>query len=250
LAAIANAEHAHIHLAGRALIEHGIRAGEALIKAREIVAHGEWIDWATRHVSMHLTTAYRYMRMAEYRDEVLASDARSIEGAIQLLADHPRRGHGPRGYSDADKADWIRLADQIGIKPAARALGVSPSTIHKWTSPNSPSRGQSKQSREVTEDRIERMAGWLVGRFGGYDYPDRITAEVRVDAATALGLVFADPEPPSPALGLVFADPEPPSPTPGLSQTQPTPPTRPTNQTNTATPAIASANRPRPHRRI
>jgi hypothetical protein len=200
LAAIANAEHTHVHLAGRALMEHAIRAGEALLEARKLVERGHWMEWAAEHVEVDITTAYRYMRMAEYRDQVLASDARSIEGAIQLLADHPRRGHGPRGYSDADKADWIKLADQIGVKPAARALGVSSSTIHRWTSPNSPSRGMSRQSREVTEDRIERLGEWLVARFGGYDYPERVTAQVRIDAAAALAAVYADgdPTPPGP----------------------------------------------------
>lgn len=184
LASIANRAHKRIHLAGRDLIEHAIRAGDALLKARARVPHGEWIDWATEHLDMHITTAYRYMRIAEHQDRVLASDAQSIETAIQLLADLPRRGTGPRGYSDADKADWIKLADQIGIKPAARALGVSPSTMHKWTSPNSPARGQTRRSREITQDRIERAAAWLMDRFGGD------LAAVRVDAARLLAVVF------------------------------------------------------------
>lgn len=194
LAAIANSAHQHVHLAGRDLIEHAIRAGDALLKARRLVLDGRgrggWLEWAAEHVSMHVTTAYRYMRMAEHRDLVLASDTTSIEGAIRLLADQPRRGHGPRSYSDADKADWLRLADEIGIKPAARAVGISPSTMHAWTSPTSPSRAKTRISREITEPRIERVAEWLVGRFGGFDYPERVNADVRVDAAKLLAVVF------------------------------------------------------------
>lgn len=192
LAAAANAEHQRAKLAGRDLVEAAIRCGDALLRARKCVEQGRWVAWVTANVEMHLTTAHRYMRIAEYRQEVLRSNVESIEAAIQLVADHPRRGQGPRRYTDADKRDWVALADQIGIKPAAKALGVSPSTIHKWTSPNSPARGKSRASMEVTEDRIELMAAWLVERFGGEEYPERITSQVRVDAAAALMAIFAE----------------------------------------------------------
>ena len=138
-------------------------------------------------VDMHITTAYRYMRIAEYRKQVLASNVRSIEAAVQLLADQPRRGHGPRRYSDADKADWVKLADEIGIKPAARALGVSSSTIDKWTSPNSPARGQTRKSREITEDRstASPRGSWTVS--AGLATTSVSTVRSRVDAAKAFG---------------------------------------------------------------
>jgi len=198
LARIANAASAQVHLSGRQLIGHAVEAGEALLRAQKLVPTGEWIAWTKAHLQMNLTTAYRYMRIAEHRDKVFQSDVASIGAALRLLADEPRRGRGPRAYSQADKAAMVALADQIGIKPAAAALGVSPSTIHKWAGPGA--RGHGSQTRQITEDRIERAAEWLVERFGGYDYPERVTPEVRIDAARLLTVIFditaGDPLPP------------------------------------------------------
>lgn len=190
LAATINREHAAVIGRGREMIQHAIVAGAALLEAQAQIERGGWIAWFRTNVRADLSTAYRYMRLAEHRRLVLAAGADSINAAMKVLADVPRRGQGPRGYSDADKRDWVKLADQIGIKPAARAIGISPSTMHRWAGRNSPDRDRDRATRQVTEDRVEALAAWLVERFGGYGYPERITAEVRVDATTALTRVF------------------------------------------------------------
>lgn len=188
---------------GLEMIYHAIRAGEALLTARAQVERGGWLDWMERNLTMDVTTGYRYMRIAEYRQQVIESKVESIERAIVLLADQPRRGHGPRGYTDADKADWIKLVDQVGVKRAAAALGVAPSTISKWASPISPYRGSSRarptSSLHISDESIERLGQWLVDRFGGYDYPERITDQVRADALAALERAFDIPPLPSEA---------------------------------------------------
>lgn len=189
LAAIANAAHESVYAAGRQLVGHAIRAGEALLKAQEIVPDGEWIDWMAANVRMHVTTAYRYMRIAEHKAVVLDADVDSIGAALRLLADRPRRGHGPLRYSPDDVADMVALAKRVGIKPAATALGVSPSTVHKFVGKLSEDSERPQRrlvSQQITEDRIERVADWLVARFG----PDSFSTDARVDAAELLQVVF------------------------------------------------------------
>lgn len=194
LTAIANDEHAALVRRGRELIEHAIKAGSALLEARRRFHGIGWIDWMERSLTMHPTTAYRYMRIAEYADQVRESGIDSIE-AVQLLADQPRRGHGPRGYSDADKAQWVQLVDEIGVKRTAALLGVAVSTISKWAGPQHPHRGPRARTRptsspSISDEAIERLARWLTERFGGFDYPERVTEQVRADALEALERAF------------------------------------------------------------
>lgn len=193
LAWIANREHRQAIAKGRELLEHAICCGSALVEARAQVERGMWLDWVERNVEIHITTVHRYMRLAEHAELVRRSDAESIEGAMRELADLPRHGHGPRGYTDADKREWIKLVDQVGVKRAARALGVAPSTIWKWCSPNSPDRARpSRLGAPIpfTDDVVERLAGWLVGRFADQGYFVRVTREVREDARQALLRAF------------------------------------------------------------
>lgn len=176
------------------MIELAIHTGTALLEARANVERGTWLDWMERNLKMDGTTAYRYMRIAEHADRVRAAHASSLNDAIMILAEQPRRGHGPLRYSDADKAVWVELVDQVGVKRAAAALGVAASTIHKWASPNSPYRHKapprSTESVAISDETIERLGEWLVARFGGYEYPERVTTQVRADALAALEASF------------------------------------------------------------
>lgn len=192
LAETINREHDALRRSGQEMIEHAIRCGRALLDAQQQVGRGGWLAWFRRNVHADLSNCYRYMRLAEHRDVVLASGADSINAAMRVLADVPRRGHGPRAYTDADKRDWTALADQIGVKPAARVLGISPSTLQRWAAPRSNDRDRDTVKRNLTEERIERLAEWLCERFGGYEYSERVTAQVRADAALALTRVFTE----------------------------------------------------------
>jgi len=46
------------------MLHEARRAGEALIAAKKLVAHGRWADWLKAHVPFSQETAGRYMKMA------------------------------------------------------------------------------------------------------------------------------------------------------------------------------------------
>ena len=54
------------HEESRAL-EAAVRAGEALLQAREQVEPAEWEDWQRENLKFSLATAAEYMRLAERR---------------------------------------------------------------------------------------------------------------------------------------------------------------------------------------
>jgi N6-adenosine-specific RNA methylase IME4 len=70
LAAIANREHQLALEAGAEMIWHWVRAGEALIKAKAQLRHGEWLPWLTANFEPSEWTARRYMLIASNRARV------------------------------------------------------------------------------------------------------------------------------------------------------------------------------------
>ena len=72
-------------------VEHAIRAGELLIEAKAQLKHGEWLPWLENNCTMSERTAQLYMRLAQRRPELEASNPQGIadltlEGASGLLA--------------------------------------------------------------------------------------------------------------------------------------------------------------------
>jgi hypothetical protein len=82
-------------------IEHGLDAGDLLIKAKGQVAHGQFGEWVERNCKMAQSTARFYMQLARNRT--------AIEAKISLLT-----GMGLR--------DALRIA---AGKPASKTLTVS-----------------------------------------------------------------------------------------------------------------------------
>ena len=65
-------------------VSHAIRAGEKLIEAKGLVAHGEWSQWLAKHFPGSQRTARNYMRLAANRQRV--ADLPSVREAVALLA--------------------------------------------------------------------------------------------------------------------------------------------------------------------
>jgi hypothetical protein len=70
LLATANREHELVMQAGTAMVEHAIRAGEALLAARNGMGDGEWGDWLRGAFVASVATAHNYMRLAIHQDAV------------------------------------------------------------------------------------------------------------------------------------------------------------------------------------
>jgi hypothetical protein len=89
LAAVICREHADVTLAAANLIEHALRAGDALIAAKAAVGHGRWLPWLKEECDLSEDRAERYMRIARGRATLEADSARvrnlSLAGALKLL---------------------------------------------------------------------------------------------------------------------------------------------------------------------
>jgi Protein of unknown function (DUF3102) len=64
LAAEIRKAHADVQEAAKTAAEHAITAGHALIEAKSLVKHGEWLPWLREHCALAERTAQLYMRIA------------------------------------------------------------------------------------------------------------------------------------------------------------------------------------------
>ena len=82
------------HLAGVvALVEHGMNAGDLLIKAKAKVGHGQFGDWVEANCKMSYSTARVYMQLARNRAVIESKmtehcqfESLSIAGALKLIS--------------------------------------------------------------------------------------------------------------------------------------------------------------------
>jgi hypothetical protein len=99
LAERANVEHHAFETTQSAALAHAIAAGTALIEAKSLVRHGEWLDWVAEHCDFTDRTAQRYMQLA--RNPSRVSDLSSVREALAALTRNPlpppptRRGPSP-----------------------------------------------------------------------------------------------------------------------------------------------------------
>ena len=111
LAERVHAAHVGVGLAAANLVEHALAAGDALIRAKEIVGHGNWLAWLRRECDLSEDRAERYMRIARGRATLEANSARvrnlSLAGALQLLKQPRSRPTGKTEKQAATSLDAL-----------------------------------------------------------------------------------------------------------------------------------------------
>lgn len=63
-------EHHATSAALKSSVEHAMAAGDLLLEAKALVAHGQWLPWLAEHCEMSERTAQLYMRTAKNREAV------------------------------------------------------------------------------------------------------------------------------------------------------------------------------------
>jgi hypothetical protein len=87
-------------------LEHAIAAGLLLIEARELIAHGEWLEWLRANCPLSPRQAQTYMRLARNRHKFEAvknaATAHLTIAAAEALVGRPEpeRPHGLPGQLD------------------------------------------------------------------------------------------------------------------------------------------------------
>lgn len=94
IAAKINAEHQQALAALNDGLRHAINAGQLLLEAKKLCAHGEWQPWLEQHFVGSARTARAYILVAQRWPQVEAKWQRvadlSFREALQLLAAPPR----------------------------------------------------------------------------------------------------------------------------------------------------------------
>lgn len=158
-AEVANHEHGLVLEAGRSMLDHAIRAGDALLQARVQCDDGGWLDWLNANFAGGVPTAQSYMRIANYADIVKAAGIDTITDARAYLRGLSGPHEAQRGrhkkFSEEIVAEARRLRESgVVYAEIGRLLGVSPSTVRAWCD---PSLGE-KWRRQVTEHQRRRRA--------------------------------------------------------------------------------------------
>lgn len=124
LVIVANEEHRLARLSGESMVEHAIRAGEALISAKAQLEHGQWLPWLAANFDGSEATAQRYMQMAANPARVRDLEEPSIRKALDAIAGkdaHVAHNSGenewytPRSYIEAAR----EVMGGIDLDPAS-----------------------------------------------------------------------------------------------------------------------------------
>jgi hypothetical protein len=109
LASEINAAHAACEDKHRRGLEDARVAGEALIKAKSCLPHGQWLSWLADHVECSRIMAWRYMRVA--REWAKCFTMKHLADALKLLTEdaddpepHPPQGNGTGSVEGAAEA--------------------------------------------------------------------------------------------------------------------------------------------------
>lgn len=195
LARVANEEHEAARGYARKTLDHAVACGEAILEARSMVGEGQWQAWMRANLTMEITTANMYARLANYSAELRAAGVTSIQAARDYV-----RTHGLRmemvvwtGLSEVAVAQ-IRMRSAQGRSQSeiASEIGVHKGTVGKILrgERHAPRKAQESFGRRrrrvpIEDYMIEGLARWLCTRFAAR-FPNGVNDEVREEALAAL----------------------------------------------------------------
>lgn len=138
-------EHALAANASMQVVEHAIRAGEALNDAKTLVPRGGWERWLVDEFpDRHPKTLRTYMRLAKHADTVRGAHPLTIKAADRLLIGESFR---PADDELRDEAKKLR-AKGMTLKAIATELGVSQNAVSLWLNPKLAERRRNQRRQE------------------------------------------------------------------------------------------------------
>jgi len=169
LAATVQREHEACHAAAQTTLAHAVRAGEALLQARELLLPtGMWVLWLERHFPKVKSQAYAYMRIATYKHRI--PDGCGIAAADKLVQGLSAIDGGPgrARVADVTKEEAHRLREQgASYKQIAKQLGASVSTVHYWFNDGTRLQKDKRARRALKKQEQERALKRAVNKTGG-----------------------------------------------------------------------------------
>lgn len=97
LAAIANKFHEQVEESGRSMLQAAWNAGQALLNAKVLCEHGDWIPWVEANFHGSLRTAQVYMQLANAQTSAHLESGTSIDSALDSIRDQAAPPKAKRG---------------------------------------------------------------------------------------------------------------------------------------------------------
>lgn len=157
LATVINQEHALTYYATLDALEHAILCGEALIEAQKEVPTGQWTKWCEANLEIKSGTISNYIRIATYRQHLLAADdrPRTINAAVNYLqAIEAPRLVTPTGRSRFDVEEAKRLREMgMSYDAIGEMLGVSGAAVNFRLEPEATREHVRRKKQKVDAKR-------------------------------------------------------------------------------------------------
>lgn len=150
LAAEIRKAHADVQEAAKTAAERAIEAGHALIEAKELLKHGEWLPWLREHCELPERTAQAYMRLARSGIKSATVADLGLKAALASLST-PRSERSGAAPDEVVSLEGY-LADSAPLKDGEIRLAIAD------VKPAPPG---TRFRSEVNVDHIRRLAKYL-----------------------------------------------------------------------------------------
>jgi hypothetical protein len=164
--------------AARACLEHAIRCGELLIRAKAGVPHGEWRLWIEANLSFGARQAQKYMRLAERGERMrIANSHFTIDQALAAMADPRENSNALRVMGSSASAEWYSPPHVVDL--AVATLGEI--DLDPCWHPESPVRATITYTAD-DDGLAKRWTAKLVDEYNGGSVTEAIALiPARVD---------------------------------------------------------------------
>lgn len=144
--------------AGRAMVEHAIACGEALLEAKTLVPPGQWSTWLEETVPHGVRRAMsrNYMRLAALKEFV--DPELSITSNLHLVRGLEKRSSATPRVPEEVKDEAVRLhaTGEFTVAAIARMLGTTSESVRGWINPKYAARRSARGNARRSELRAER----------------------------------------------------------------------------------------------
>lgn len=166
LAATVRREHAIVERLARTALPHAIAAGDALLAARPELSAKDWTVWAETTAGLPRSNAYRYMRLAFYRDHIAVGEEVGVLAALegikhlpQLSSDRsigfPRASSGFRYPQEIVQRALDLYGDGCSRREVSEILGINEVTVWTWLEPKKAA--ESRRRRAARRNEVQRQ---------------------------------------------------------------------------------------------